>query len=112
MLIKMLTHILASALALFLLPHFVPGISVDSFYTAAVVAVIWGLLSVTVRPLLNLLALPINIITFGLFSFVISALLLWFVASFVQGFGIAGFIPALLCSVVLAGVSWVLHRVM
>jgi putative membrane protein len=57
---------------------------------------------------LGLLTLPINLITFGLFSFILNALLFWFVASFVQGFGVAGFVAALLGSVVLTLVSWVI----
>lgn len=106
MIIKALAHILANAAALMVMPRFIPGLSVESFYVAAVVALIWGLLSVTVRPILGLLTLPINLITFGLFSFILNALLFWFVASFVQGFGVAGFVAALLGSVVLTIVSW------
>lgn len=106
MVLKIVAHILASALALLVMPHFIAGLTIDSFYSAAIVAVIWGLLAVTVRPVLNLLALPINLITFGLFSFIINALLFWFLASFIQGFAVAGFIPALLGSVTLTVVSW------
>ena len=93
-----------------LLPNIVSGIGVADFYTALIVAVIWGLFGLTVRPLLNLLALPINIITFGLFSFIINALLFWFIATFVAGFSVDGFIPALEGSVILTLVGWVLHN--
>jgi putative membrane protein len=106
MLVKALVHVLATAAALLLMPRFVPGLVVADFYTAAIVALIWGLLSITVRPILGLLTLPINLITFGLFSFILNALLFWFVASFVQGFEVAGFIAALLGSVILTVVSW------
>jgi putative membrane protein len=104
--LKIAVHILATAGALLLMPRFIGGIAVADFYTAAIVALIWGLISVTIRPLLGLLTLPINIITFGLFSFVLNALLFWFVASFVQGFEVSGFVAALLGSAVLALVSW------
>ena len=80
--LKILVHILATAGALLLMPSFVQGIAVANFYTAAIVALIWGLISVTIRPILGLLTLPINLITFGLFSFILNALLFWFVASF------------------------------
>ena len=102
----MLVHILANAAAILLMPRIIAGITVAGFYTAVIVALIWGLISVTVRPVLGLLTLPINLITFGLFSFVLNALLFWFVASFVQGFGVAGFVAALLGSAVLTLVSW------
>lgn len=104
---KVIVHIAATAAALLLMPRFIEGIVVADFYTAAIVALIWGLISVTIRPILGLLTLPINLITFGLFSFILNALLFWFVASFVQGFGVAGFVAALLGSVVLVLVSWV-----
>jgi putative membrane protein len=47
----------------------------------------------------------------GLFSFVVNALLFWFVATFIEGFAVAGFIPALIGSALLTVVSWALHRV-
>jgi putative membrane protein len=106
MLTKVLVHILANAGALLAMPYFISGISVSGFYIALVAALVWGLISVTVRPILGLLTLPINLITFGLFSFILNALLFWFVASFVQGFEVAGFVAALLGSAVLTVVSW------
>lgn len=105
--LKIIVHIAANAAALMLMPNFIAGITVTGFYPALIAALIWGLISVTVRPILGLLTLPINLITFGLFSFILNALLFWFVASFVQGFGVAGFVAALLGSVVLTLVSWV-----
>lgn len=106
--LKIIVHIAANAAALMLMPNFIQGITVTGFYPALIAALIWGLISVTVRPILGLLTLPINLITFGLFSFILNALLFWFVASFVQGFGVAGFVAALLGSVVLTLVSWVI----
>jgi putative membrane protein len=107
---KPLIYVLAVALTLLVLSQLGIGIAVSGLYTAIVVAVIWGLVSLTIKPLLGLLTLPINIITFGLFSFVLNALLFWFVASFVEGFTVAGFIPALLGSVVISLVSSVINH--
>ncbi len=106
MLVKALVHIIATAAALVVMTRMVPGISVEGWYSALIVAVVWGLLGVTIRPILGLLTLPINIITFGLFSFVLNALLFWFVASIIQGFDVAGFVPALIASAILALVSY------
>jgi putative membrane protein len=108
---KPLVHVLATAAALLLLSNAGIGIYVDSFYIAIIVALIWGLLGLTLRPILHILTLPINIITLGLFSFIINALLFWFLSSFIAGFHVAGFVPALIGSLVLAAVSWILHRV-
>ena len=107
--IKVLIHIFATAGALLLIAQFVPGIAVASFYTALIVALCWGVISLTVRPVLGLLTLPINMLTLGLCSFVLNALLFWLLATLVPGFSVAGFIPALEGSVILLIVSWALH---
>jgi len=107
--LKAIIHVLVTAGALLLISYYVPGITVASFYSALVVAVLWGLFGLTLRPVLNLLALPINILTLGLFSFIISALLFWLLSTFVDGFHVAGFIPALAGSLLLAAAVWILH---
>ena len=109
---KPIIHVLAIAGTLLLVANYVPGIVVAGFYTALIAAIIWGLMGLTVRPILLILTLPINLITFGLFSFVLNALLFWFLSSFIQGFAVAGFVPALIGSFFLSLVAWVLHRVL
>lgn len=112
MLIRALIRVLAVAGTLILISQFVDGIQVEDFYTALIVSIIWGIFGLTIKPILTILTLPITIITFGLFSFVLNAFLFWFLASFVQGFSVAGFIPALIGSAILAIVSWALNKVM
>lgn len=109
MLTKILIHVGATAAALVAMTQLLPGIAVDGWYTAILVAVIWGFVGLTVRPILGLLTLPINILTFGLFSFILNALLFWFVASVVQGFEVAGFVPALVGSALLALVAFAVN---
>ena len=58
------------------------------------------------RPVLFVLTLPITVLTLGLFIFVLNGLLLWFVASFVSGFNIAGFWPAVFGAMVYSVISW------
>jgi len=105
-----LLRFLGTVFAVLLAAYVVPGFTVESFYVAAIVALILGVLNITVKPILFVLTLPLNILTFGLFTFVLNALLLWFVASFVQGFSVAGFLPALLGSLVITIVNWALHK--
>lgn len=112
MLVKILIYIVAYAAALLLISEYVPGIVVANYYTAFVVAVLWGIIGSTLKPILNLLALPINILTFGLFSFIINALLFWLLATFVAGFTVAGFVPALVGSLALMVVAWALHALL
>lgn len=106
---KVLVYVFTIAVTLLLVSQYVPGILVENFYTAVVVAIIWGILGLTVKPVLKLLTLPVNILTLGLFWFVLNALLFWLLATFIKGFHVYGFIPALEGSVILAIVAWCLH---
>lgn len=108
--LKLILRFVIIALALLAIANFVPGITLSGFGTALIVAVVWGIVGITIKPLIHLLALPVTVLTLGLFAFVINALLFWFVAGMVPGFDVAGFVPALLGSLLLTVVSWVLHK--
>lgn len=94
--------LLLNAIAIFVTAHILPGVSLEGFGTAIVVAVVLGLVNTFIRPLIFLLTLPINILTLGLFTFVIMGLLVTLVASIVPGFYIANFWWAILFALVLA----------
>jgi len=104
--VKILLVWLINALALLALPYIFSSITVGSFYTALIVALILGLINAVIRPVLVLLTLPLTILTLGLFIFVINGLLFWFVASFVAGFDVAGFWPAVFGAIVYSLISW------
>ncbi len=89
-------------LALLASAQWIPGIEVGSFYIALIVAILLGLASITIRPLLTLLTLPIHLLTFGLSAFLINAGIFWFLATFIDGFTVSGFLPAILGSLVVA----------
>ncbi|MDO8604548.1 MAG: phage holin family protein [bacterium] len=111
---KLIAKLILVSLVILALPQFVPGISIEqsAFGTALMVAVFFGILNTVVRPLILLIAFPITLITFGLFSFVVNALLFWWVGSFVKGFEVAGFIPALWGSLVVTAISYVLNIIL
>lgn len=109
-LFKTLIKWAAVAGTLLLIAHYIPGITVDGWYTACIIALLWGVITLFVRPILSILTLPVNILTLGLFSFVLNAFLFWFVGSFVQGFHVAGFVPALEGSFILSVALWVIHK--
>lgn len=96
-----------NALALILVAYLVPGFGVATLYTALIAALVLGLANAIVRPLLFILTLPVTILTLGLFTFVLNALMIWFVSTIVKGFTVEGFVPALLAAVVLWLVSLV-----
>ena len=101
-----------NALALLVLPYIFDSIRVESFYTALISALVLGLVNALIRPILIVLTLPINILTLGLFTFVINGLLFWFVASFVKGFYVAGFWPAVGGAIVYSVISWALSALL
>lgn len=109
---KILATWVLVAAAILALPSIVPGIVVTSFSTALLVALFFGILNAVVRPIILLIAFPITLITFGLFSFVVNAGLFWWVGSFVKGFEVHGFVAALLGSLVVSVVSYVSQKIL
>ena len=103
---KLLLVWLINALALLALPYLVPSVQVESFTTALVAALVLGLVNTLIRPVLVLLTLPATVLTLGLFIFVINGLLFWMVASFLEGFRVAGFWSAVLGAIVYGLISW------
>ena len=85
----------------------IPGIRVDGAGTLILAAVIMGLVNAFVRPLIVLLTLPITILTFGAFLLVVNAALFGLVAAMLDGFSVAGALPALLGWLVVVFVSWI-----
>jgi len=106
-----LVNWLVSGFAIFATAYILPGVHVDGFIAALITAVVLGLVNAFVRPILVLLTLPINILSLGLFLFVINAFMVWLAAQIVPGFRVDGFGWALLFSLVLTLVSGVLHSV-
>lgn len=84
-----------NALALLIVARLLPGIEVDSLLTALAAAVMLGLANAIIRPFILLFTLPINLLTLGLFTFVVNAFMLWLVAEIVKGFTISSFTAAL-----------------
>ncbi|MCF8078791.1 MAG: phage holin family protein [Desulfobacterales bacterium] len=99
---------LALTLAILLASHLITGIEASGFGSAFFAAAILGILNAFFRPILILLTLPINILTLGLFTFVINAIMLMMVSGVITGFTVRGFGPALLGSLLISLVSWLL----
>jgi putative membrane protein len=99
---------LINALALIAVAYLMPSIAVSSFGTALVAALVLGLVNAVVRPVLVLLTLPVTILTLGLFIFVLNGLLFWGVASWLEGFHVAGFWAGVFGAILFSLVSWLL----
>lgn len=103
----LILHWIISALLLILVAYIVPGITVVSFFSALVAALVLGLANALVRPILILFTLPINILTLGLFTLVINALMFLLVSSIVKGFNVSGFWPAFWGALIMSLISWI-----
>ncbi len=97
-----------NAIALFMLPYLMASIKVDSFAVALIAALVLGLVNTFIRPLLVLFTLPATLLSLGLFIFVINGLLFWFVGTFVEGFHVGGFWPAVGGAILYSIISWAL----
>ena len=97
---KLIVRWLLLAAALLLVAHVYSGVTVASFGTAMIAALVLGLLNTLVRPLLVLLTFPVTLVTLGLFLFVINAAMFWAAARVLDGFNVAGFGAALLGSII------------
>lgn len=105
----LLIHLAINVFALLVVAYLVPGFQLASLSSAVVAAIVIGIVNTLVRPILQLIALPITVITFGLFAFLINVALLQLSARIVPGFTIANFTTALVASIVLSLVSWFLN---
>lgn len=99
---------LINAATLLALPHLLDSVSVDSFASALMAALVLGLVNTLIRPLLIVLTLPVTFLTLGLFIFVINGLMFWAVADLVTGFQVAGFVDAIVAAFVYSVISWLL----
>ena len=108
-LVEILIAWVVSALAILATAYLLPGVHVTSFVTALVVAVVLGVINAFIKPILLILTLPINILTLGLFTFVINAVVILLAANLVPGFTVDGFWWALGFSLVLSVINFFLH---
>ena len=98
--LKLIAKWLLSASALLFVAYIYSGVEVRTFGAALIAAVVIGLLNTVVRPVLVVLTLPATVLTLGLFLFVINALMFWAAAALLDGFGVRGFLAALLGSLI------------
>ncbi len=108
---QVLLSLILSGIAVLISAYVIPGVSVNGFFDAVVVAVILSVVNAVIRPVLSLLTLPVNILTLGLFSFVLSALMVMVTGAIVPGFTVTGFVAALLFAIVLSLVNGLLGAI-
>lgn len=99
---EFLAHLIVSAALLLVVESAIRGVHVDGAVPALLAALVLGLVNAFVKPVAVVLTLPLTVLTFGIFYFVVSALMLKLAAAFVPGFRIDGFLPAVWGAMLLA----------
>lgn len=103
--------LLLNAMAFYIVAYLVPGVRIVGWQALIVVALVWGILSMILKPILILLTLPVNIMTLGLFTLVINGVLFYLTSKIVPGFMVDGMGTAIVASIVLSLVSWFLSTI-
>lgn len=107
---KLLIKIFLNTFALLIVSYLIPGFFFESLWATVVTAIVMGVVNTFIKPILQIIFLPISIITFGVTAFLINVVLLWGVSFVVPGFEIADFLTAVFASIVLSLVSLFLHK--
>jgi len=107
---KFVMRIIVTSIVAFGLSYVLSGISIDTFWTAIVVAIVLAILNAIVKPVLILFTLPITLVTLGLFLFVINALIILLAEHLITGFRVDGFWWALLFSLLLSFVTSLMYQ--
>ena len=103
---------LINTVTIFLLPYLMSSVTVDSFGTALLAALVLGLINVLIRPVLVLLTLPVTVLTLGLFIFVLNGLMFWLVSNLIPGFHVTGFWSAVGGALLYSVISWTLSTLL
>ncbi|MGV8946323.1 MAG: phage holin family protein [Lutibacter sp.] len=106
---KLILKILLTAVAVLVIAHFLSGVTVVNFTNAVFVAIVLGILRITVKPILVILTLPVTIVTLGLFLLVINAVIIMLASEILNGFQVSGFWVALIFSLILSVFQSILY---
>ena len=101
-----------NAIALLGVAYIYPGVQVEDWKSAAIAALVLGLVNTLVKPILVLLTLPVTILTLGLLLVVLNALLFWGVAEVLPGFNVSGFWAAVLGAILYSLIGWALSKLL
>ncbi|PIR78167.1 MAG: hypothetical protein COU28_03190 [Candidatus Magasanikbacteria bacterium CG10_big_fil_rev_8_21_14_0_10_36_16] len=106
---KIIIRWFLNAVALLLIANYLPGMALGGLYSALITVLVLGLVNALIRPIIFILSLPVNILTLGMFTFVINAFLFWFVATIVKGFSVESFGTAFFASILFSILSFAIN---
>jgi len=108
---KIILHWLLISIAVFATTKIIDGVVVDPIWVALVVGACLTLFNMFIKPIVNVLTLPINAITLGLFSLVINGALFWYLGTLIKGFTVDGFYAAFVGALLVSIINWLLKKV-
>jgi len=108
--VNVIFKILTNVFVLYIVSYLVPGFKFDTIWTTVVAAIVIGIVNTLIRPILQIIALPISIFTLGISAFLINVALLYGVSKLVPGFEINNFTTAIIASILMSLVSWFLGK--
>ncbi len=110
--LQILVTLVLNAVALLVTAKLVPGFSVTDAQTALLAAIVLGVINTFIKPVLAFLTAPLTYVTFGLFAFVVNAIVLWLAAAVVPGIRIDSWVSAILAAIVLSVISTALSMLL
>jgi len=108
--IKNIIKFIANGFVVYATAYLLSGVSVSSFKVALIVALVLAALNILIKPILLILSLPVTVLTLGLFTFVIDALMVIIASRLVPGFSVNSFLTAIVFSVVMTILSYILYK--
>ena len=108
---RIILHWLVLSVAVWGATEIVSGISVDPIWVALIVGACLTLFNMFLRPVINILTLPLNIVTMGIFSLVINGVLFWYLGTIIRGFTVNTFTAAFVGALLVSVLNWILIRV-
>ncbi len=106
---QFIINLLINGFAVFIVAYLLSGVHVKDFLTAVIVSIVLGIINTIFKPILSIITLPINILTLGLFNFILNGLMILLVSRVVPGFSVENLWWAILFSLVLSLVNGFLH---
>ncbi len=108
---RIILHWLLLSVVVWVTTQIVSGVSVDPIWVALIVGACLTLFNMFLRPVINILTLPLNILTLGIFSLVINGLLFWYLGTIIRGFSVTTFTAAFTGALLVSILNWIISKV-
>ena len=109
---RIIAHWIILSIAVWATTRFVDGVTVDPVWVSAVVGACLTLFNMFLRPVINILTLPLNFATLGFFALVVNGLIFWYLGTIIKGFQVDGFYAAFAGALVVSVLNWLITKVL